>query len=575
MNRKQRAYQQFVNNSSVSTDQEFQKQLQDIVKSYSTEITPVYTTKQDISKERKQIRQTQQKPQPFLVPEGWGALTINEQSANPVKRYQDSKKRSENATDTKWVTPDQNVIKNYKLDKVLKKNPESEYAKLTDPRYVKQLMVNSDSQMYGQLQMYDPKHDAVNTYLPDGSLEKRESFSEWSNQRLKEQGQLEDKFVQNMGDVNYFQSAYNTFQQNRNMAERDYFAGNILRTNELLSYANDAEQYLNNQNKINEYSNIMDAADLYQKGQNKEALLPYLRKHGLISLNGSINPNKLQQIFDEYNGLRKQNEKLYNNYKILQSYEPTKPGMIAQSLDKYIFHPIDRAIQSGERAIGMGEKSTWIADDVEGTRFHLEGIGNPNTSPQQKLQMIKNFKNSIAERQAYWQKGYKENDADVKKYEKGISDRYKYEDQKSQDEGIFSLHKLKYGTWGVLGSSMSSYEKTIPSLILSFAGAATGKLAISAGTALLAGSIDMSQGYDENSEQIVGDYNALLEKNLNNKGLSNKFMKEGTEFAKANGIKLTPGNEKEELQDLLVSGQWKLKDKDLISASYESARYKQ
>lgn len=36
-------------------------------------------------------------------------------------------------------------------------------------------------------------------------------------------------------------------------------------------------------------------------------------------------------------------------------------------------------------------------------------------------------------------------------------------------------------------------------------------------------------------------------------------MKEGAEFAKANGIKLTPGKEKEELQDLLVSGQWKLK----------------
>nr|DAP33104.1 MAG TPA: hypothetical protein [Caudoviricetes sp.] len=35
---------------------------------------------------------------------------------------------------------------------------------------------------------------------------------------------------------------------------------------------------------------------------------------------------------------------MYNNYKILQSYEPTKPGMIAQGLDKYIFHPIDRAI---------------------------------------------------------------------------------------------------------------------------------------------------------------------------------------------------------------------------------------
>ena len=572
MNRKQRAYQQLVNNPKISSDEEFQKQLQDIVKSYSTEITPVYTTKQDISKERKQIRQTQQRPQPFLVPEGWGALTINKESANPVKRYQDSKKRLENATDTKWVTPDQNVIKNYKLDKVLKKNPESEYAKLTDPRYVKSLMVNNDSQMYGQLQTYDPKRDTVNTFLPDGTLEKMQSFSEWSNQRLKEQGQLEDKFVQSMGDVNYFQSAYNTFQQNRNMAERDYFAGNILRTNEMLSYANDAEQYLNNQNKINEYSNIMDAADLYQKGQNKEALLPYLRKHGLISLNGSINPKKLQLIFDEYNGLRKQNEKLYNNYKILQSYEPTKPGMIAQGLDKYIFHPIDRAIQSAERAIGMGEKSTWIADDVEGTRFHLEGIGNPNTTPQQKLQMIRKFKNSIAERQAYWQKGYKENNADVKKYEKGISDRYRYEDQKSQDEGIFSLHKLKYGTWGVLGSSMSSYEKTIPSLILSFAGAATGKLAISAGTALLSGAIDMSQGYDENSGQIVGDYKALLEKNLNHKGLSNKFMKEGKEFAKANGIELTPGNEKEELYDLLVSGQWKLKDKDLVSVSYESAR---
>ena len=183
MNRKQRAYQQFVNNPKFSSDEEFQKQLQDIVKSYSTEITPVYTTKQDISKERKQIRQTQQRPQPFLVPEGWGALTINKESANPVKRYQDSKKRSENATDTKWVTPDQNVIKNYKLDKVLKKNPESEYAKLTDPRYVKSLMVNNDSQMYGQVQIYDPKHDAVSTYLPDGSFEKRQSFSEWSNQR--------------------------------------------------------------------------------------------------------------------------------------------------------------------------------------------------------------------------------------------------------------------------------------------------------------------------------------------------------------------------------------------------------
>mgnify|MGYP004611199807 FL=1 len=29
----------------------------------------------------------------------------------------------------------------------------------------------------------------------------------------------------------------------------------------------------------------------------------------------------------------------------------------------------------------MGEKSTWITDDVEGTRSYLEGIGNPNTSP--------------------------------------------------------------------------------------------------------------------------------------------------------------------------------------------------
>lgn len=575
MNRKQRAYQQLVNNSNTSSDEEFQKQLQDIVKSYSTEITPVYNTKQDISNERKQIRRPQQNAHTFLVPDSWGGFDVNEfakELSNPVKRYQDSKKRSENATNTKWETPDQNVIKNYKLDEVLKKNPESKYAKLTDPRYVKSLMVNNDNQMYGQLQTYDPKHDTVDTYLPDGTLEKKESFSEWSNQRLKQQGQLEDKFVQSMGDINYFQSAYNTFQQNRNMAERDYFAGNILRTNEMLSYANDAEQYLNNQNKINEYSNIMDAADLYQKGQNKETLLPYLRKYGLVSLNGNIDPKKLRQIFDEYNGLRKQNEKLYNNYMILQSYEPTRSGKIAQGLDKQIFHPIDRAIQSAERAIGMGEKSTWITDDVEGTRFYLEGIGNPNTTPQQKLQMIKNFKNSIAERQAYWKKGYKENDVDVKKYEKGISDRYRYEDQKSQDEGIFSLHKLKYGTWGVLGSSMSSYEKTIPSLILSFAGAATGKLAISSGTALLAGSIDMSQGYDENSGQIVGDYKALLDKNLNHKGLTNKFMNEGIKFAKANGIKLTPGNEKEELQDLLVSGQWKPKDKDLISISYESAR---
>lgn len=66
----------------------------------------------------------------------------------------------------------------------------------------------------------------------------------------------------------------------------------------------------------------------------------------------------------------------------------------------------------------MGEKSTWITDDVEGTRFYLEGIGNPNTTPQQKLQMIRKFKNSIAKRQAYWQNGYKENNADVKKYEK-------------------------------------------------------------------------------------------------------------------------------------------------------------
>lgn len=57
-------------------------------------------------------------------------------------------------------------------------------------------------------------------------------------------------------------------------------------------------------------------------------------------------------------------------------------------------------------------------------------------------------------------------------------------------------------------------RKTIPSLILGFAGAATGNLAISAGTALLAGAIDMSQGYDENSGQIVGDYKALLEKIL-------------------------------------------------------------
>jgi hypothetical protein len=38
----------------------------------------------------------------------------------------------------------------------------------------------------------------------------------------------------------------------------------------------------------------MDTADLYQKCQNKEALLPYLRKYGLVSLNGSINPKKLQ-----------------------------------------------------------------------------------------------------------------------------------------------------------------------------------------------------------------------------------------------------------------------------------------
>ena len=95
MNRKQRAYQQLVNNPTVSSDEKFQKQLQDIVKSYSTEITPVYTT-QDISKERKQIRQTRQRPQPLLVPEGWGDFTINEESANPVKRYQDRKKHQRN-----------------------------------------------------------------------------------------------------------------------------------------------------------------------------------------------------------------------------------------------------------------------------------------------------------------------------------------------------------------------------------------------------------------------------------------------------------------------------------------------
>jgi hypothetical protein len=49
------------------------------------------------------------------------------------------------------VTLDWNVFKNYKLDKVFKKNPESKYAKLTDPRYVKSLMVNNDSQMYGRV----------------------------------------------------------------------------------------------------------------------------------------------------------------------------------------------------------------------------------------------------------------------------------------------------------------------------------------------------------------------------------------------------------------------------------------
>lgn len=571
MNKKQRAYQQMLYNTQDS-DQEFKDQIADIVKSYSTEITPAYNTKQDVSNERKRIRQDKQSTQPFLVPEGWGALTINQESANPVTRYQDSKKRSENATDTKWVTPDQNVIKNYKLDKVLKKNPESEYAKLTDPKYVKSLMVESDSQMYGQAQIYDPIKDVVNTYLPDGTLEKQQKFSDWSGERLKEQDALKDRFVQSMGDVKYFQSAYNTFQQNRNMAERDYFAGNILRTNEMLSYANEAEQFLNNQNQIDEYSKILDAADAYQKGYGKETIVSYLTKYGLLDINGRINSKKLQTVFDNYNQLRKENKKHYNGYRILQSYEPTKLGMVAQDFDKQILHPIDRGIQSAERAIGMGEKSTWFADDVEGVRYHLYGISNNNTPIQTKLQQIKQFKDAIAERQAYWSKGFKENDKDIKKYEKGISDRYRYEDQKSQDESIFSLHKLKYGTWGVLGSSMSSYEKTIPSLLLGFGGAATGKLGVSVGTALLAGAIDLSQGYDENSGQIVGDYKALLEKNLSHSGLDNKFLKEGMEFAKSKGIKLTPGNEKEQLEDLLVSGQWKPKDKDLVSVSYESAR---
>ena len=56
--------------------------------------------------------------------------------------------------------------------------------------------------------------------------------------------------------------------------------------------------------------------------------------------------------------------------------------------------------------------------------------------------MIRKFKNSIAKRQAYWQKGYKENNADVKKYRERLK-----EPRTTLKEQNEELRNLKTRLW--------------------------------------------------------------------------------------------------------------------------------
>lgn len=335
------------------------------------------------------------------------------------------------------------------------------------------------------------------------------------NHALKQQQQ-----ARKLGLINNGQSlladAYHTFMISKNQVQQQTSQGKINTLQQQLNMANPqgldeyqdiCEQYI----QLNQWLNGVKRR--YTSGQ---GITPEEKRQW----------DPVQKKINELNSKKEQYENVFNNLATFENQ--TTVGDWVSNAQKYLNAVnLDFGTGVGGSLKGYGENITGFQKalanrDRKAANFYknkLKGI-------------FKNFSAKGEEMKKLWQRDYDIDTADLNRWTSDykVSEYFKQKEQEANDLAWYNPKKLWMAP-SLLGSSMSSPEKTLMSMgagLTALAGSILAPETGGASIALTAGAVSflssMAAGADENFANVADATNEIAKKDLAKKGQMDKFL---------------------------------------------------
>lgn len=315
---------------------------------------------------------------------------------------------------------------------------------------------------------------------------------------------------------NLLSDAYHTFMISKNEVQRQTSQGKINTLQQQLNMANPqgldeyqdiCEQYI----QLNQWLNGVKRR--YTSGQ---GITPEEKRQW----------DPVQKKINELNSKKEQYENMFNNLATFENQ--TTVGDWVSNSQKYLNKlNLDFGTGVGGSLKGYGENITGFQKalanrDQKAVNFYknkLKGI-------------FKNFSAKGEEMKKLWQRDYDIDTADLNRWTSNykVSEYFKQKEQEANDLAWYNPKKLWMAP-SLLGSSMSSPEKTLMSMgagLTALAGSILAPETGGASIALTAGAVSflsgMAAGADENFANVADATNEIAKKDLAKKGQMDKFL---------------------------------------------------
>ena len=327
---------------------------------------------------------------------------------------------------------------------------------------------------------------------------------------------LESAYTSDNKKKNYFSDAFTKFVTNKNQTQIESSEGKFSTLDQFRNYLNPTS--------IEDY--IHTAQEYIGVGDRLNNLIDRYLTTG-ISREESLEMDNLRTRFDELESKKNHYEQMFDMAKQYESMNSVT-GMISDAQSALADVDLDFGTGIGNSLRGFNKAITNLQKALATRQkdFRLY---------QRDLQAVYNRFNQRGKvMQEKWREDLRQDREDLKRYEGyEVSDYFNHMEEISNDMSLFNPVRWMYQGPGLIGSSMSSPQKQIGSMVTGLAaGLLTGggSWATSLGSkALILGTygLNLSAGSDENFANVAQATKDILQADLKAKGQEKEFLEDG------------------------------------------------